>query len=291
MSDIRLPRRPIVELAPPVDGLEQVRGEAGRRRRRRAGVVGASLTAAAGVVVVLALSGGAGGLAVLKPAPPAAPGATVATPTPQRPGHVSADAPGHQHAVRAMPRLVTGKRGHRASQGPVGHVVAPVPNGNDRTPPPSGGPALTRWQSTYAASPARQCSGSTYGGPDSAFESSVGWCMDVTATPVSDGVRLHVQLCRDSTGGGSLSFDGTREVDLSVRQGTKTVWDWATLHPGSSGPHRLSEPANGCMNWSLVWPDVTTAGQPAGHGSFTFVGTSTANEMKGKPDESAAFSY
>ena len=51
MSDIRLPYRPMVELPPPVDGLEQVRGEAGRRRRRRAGVAAAGLTTAAGVAV------------------------------------------------------------------------------------------------------------------------------------------------------------------------------------------------------------------------------------------------
>jgi len=296
MSDIRLPQRPTVELSPPVDGLDQVRGEAGRRRRRRAGVVGASLTTAVGVAVVVALSGGPGGVAVLEPAPPAAPGVVQPTPTVTGAAGVGSVARHRHVAVRPTSRI-----GHQP-----GHEtrVARSDQGTDNTPPPptverspSKGqvsrtqqPTLSRWQSTYTG-PTRQCSGSTYGGGDGQLQSAVGWCLDVAATPGADGVRLHIQLCRDATGGGTLSFAGTREVDLAVQQGGKTRWDWAALHPGGSDAHQLSEPANGCMNWSLVWPDVTEDGGTAGHGSFTFVGTSTAEEMKGKPDESVDFSY
>lgn len=297
MSDIRLPQRPFVELAPPMDGLDQVRGEAGRRRRRRAGLAAASLTTAAGVAVVMALSGAAGGVDVLKPAPPAgqgflepSPTATGTPPTdvvdtviPRR--HPRAHTPGvHRHA----------ESGAATGPGSTG-VIAPGQPGRPSQPAKhvagATQPTLTRWQSTYTEAPARECSGSTYGDGSGSLENSVGWCLEVTAKPVSGGVRLHIQLCRDSTGGGSLSFDGTREVDLAVQQAGRTVWDWATLHPGSSGPHQFSEPANGCMNWSLVWPGVTTGGESAGHGSFTFVGTSTANEMKGKPNESVDFAY
>jgi hypothetical protein len=120
----------------------------------------------------------------------------------------------------------------------------------------------------------------------------VDWCVAATATTVSDGVQLSFQVCRDSTGGsGTLSFDGTREVDLTVKQGTRTVWDWAALHPGTAGAHQLTAAQNGCWNWSLVWPGVTQDGSPAGHGSFTFVGTTSANELRGKPSQSASFSY
>jgi len=297
MSDIRLPQRPMVELPPPVDGLDRVRGEAGQRRRRRAGLVGAGLTTAAAVAVVLALSGGPGGIAVLKPAPPAAPG--FVQPTPTGTGAVGVAAAAKHHYLAAHQSTV---RAHAA--GPAGSHSAPSGRDADTLPrpadpvPQSHGqvsrtqqPQLTRWQSTYTESPARQCSGSTYGDGGGTLESSVGWCLDVYATPVSDGVRLHIRLCRDSTGGGTLSFASTREVDLAVSQGTKTIWDWASSHPGSSDAHQMSEPANGCMNWALVWPAVTTAGGPAGHGDFTFVGTSDANEMQGHPSESVNFAY
>jgi len=285
----------MVELSPPVDGLDQVRGEAGRRRRRRAGVVGASLTTAAGVAVVVALSGGPGGLAVLKPAPPAAPGGIQPTPTVTGAAGVGRATQHHQaHAGRPP-----------ATRHTVGHgQVARSGDGTESLPPPADAmpqssgqvsraqqPTLSRWQSTYPAGGVQQCSGSTYGGTDGSFESAVGWCLTVLATPVSDGVQLLVQLCRDSTGGGTLSYSGSREVDLAVRQGNRTLWDWATLHPGGNEAHRMSVPANGCWNWSLDWPDVTTAGGSAGHGNFTFVGISTADEMKGGDSQSVAFSY
>ena len=294
MSDIRLPQRPMVELLPPVDGLDQVRGEAGRRRRRRAGFAAASVSTAAGIAVVMALSGGPGGLAVLKPAPPAGQGVVQPTPTPSE-GHRSTVVGPAKASGLDGGRPVPGHKTGRAPSG--GPVVATIRSDPNRTPPPGGQvsraqqPQLQRWQSTYTDSPARQCSGSTYGDGSDTLESSVGWCLDVMASPVSDGVQLHIRLCRDSTGGGTLKFEGAREVDLAVQQGGKTVWDWAAMHPGGARAHQLSEPANGCMNWSLVWPDLTTGGRSAGHGNFTFVGTSTADEMKGKPDESAAFAY
>lgn len=296
MSDIRLPQRPMVELPPPIDGLDQVRGAAGRRRRRRAGVLGASLTTAAGIAVVLSLSGGPGGLAVLKPAPPAGPG--LVQPSPTATGAVGVDpAKRHQHVAARRPSTRGQQPGHAAQ-------VSRSGQGTDMQPPPptdvapeSQGqvsrtqqPTLSRWQSTYTGG-ARECTGSTYSGPDGTFESAVGWCATAIATSLSDGVRLHLQLCRDSTGGGTLTFSGTREVDLEVRDGSRTVWDWAKLHPGSAGPHQLSAIANGCWNWSVLWPDVTQSGAPAGHGVFTFVGTSAANEMKGSPDYSTNFGY
>lgn len=297
MSDIRLPHRPIVELAPPPGGLDQVRGEAGRRRRRRAGVAAAGLTTAAGLAVVLALSGGAAGVDVLKPAPPAGQGNDAPAPSVERPTVMTLrpEAPRHHRAAGAATRPASGSARAGASGG---QVAGAQPNANGAAVPPPAGtatgtqqPTLSRWESTYRDAPARQCTGSTYGGSDGSLESAVGWCLDVFATPVSDGAQLHIRLCRDSTGGGTLSFDGTREVDLAVQQNGRTVWDWATLRPGSSGAHQFSEPASGCMNWSLIWPDLTTDGQSAGHGSFTFLGTSTANEMKGAPSESVAFSY
>ncbi|HET7309834.1 MAG TPA: hypothetical protein VFJ17_00750 [Mycobacteriales bacterium] len=298
MSDIRLPQRPMVELAPPIDGLEQVRGEAGRRRRRRAGVAAASLTTAAGVAVVLALSGAAGGVDMLEPAPPAGHGIDSPSPSATAP-HVLTLFPAARHRHHAGERTTASgqhAKGTRVATG-FGHGTSTAPSGTvASTPPPSrqvagtSGPTLTRWQSTYTGA-TRECTGSTYGGGDGTLQSAVGWCAAVTATPLSHGVRLQLQLCRDSTGGGTLTFSGTREVDLAIRESGRTVWDWAKLHPGSAGTHQLSAAANGCWNWSLVWPDETQSGTSAGHGTFTFVGTSTANEMKGAPEYSTTFGY
>jgi hypothetical protein len=297
MSDIRLPQRPMVELAPPVDGLDQVRGEAGRRRRRRAGVAAAGLTTAAGLAVMLALSGGAAGVDVLKPAPPAGQGIDAPSPSANRPTVMTLRpaTTRHRHQGGQTSVRAQGRAGAAADGGPV-HVAGAQPNANGAAAAPIGQPARTqqptlrRWQSTYTGS-ARECAGSTYGDTSGTLKSAVDWCLDVVATPLSNGVQLHVELCRDSTGGGTLSFSGSREVDLAVKQGKRTVWDWAALHPGGSDAHQLSEPANGCMNWSVVWPDITTAGSTAGHGDFTFVGTSTADEMQGTPRESVDFAY
>ena len=297
MSDIRLPQRPMVELPPPVDGLDQVRGEAGRRRRRRAGVAAAGLTTAAGFAVVLALSGAAPGMDVLKPAPPAGQGLDSPTPTATKPLVVALDPVTRRHRKSGhTPGTSAGRQAHRGAAVTPPQVAGAQPMPNNAAAPPSGGtartqgPTLTRWQSTYTGSP-RECTGSTYGGSDGTLESAVGWCAAVSTSSVTHGVRLHFQLCRDATGAGTLTFAGTREVDFAVRQGSHTVWDWAKLHPGSAGTQQLSATANGCWNWSLVWPDQTQSGASAGHGTFTFIGTSTANEMKGAPDYSTTFGY
>ena len=299
MSDIRLPQRPMVELTPPLDGLDQVRGEAGRRRRRRAGVAAASLTTAAGLAVVVALSGGGAGVDVLKPAPPAGQGIDSPAPSAKPPTVMTLKPASSRHRRAGGQSTVAaaGKAHRDAGSGPE-PVAGAQPNANGAAGAPSGGrssgvpqPTLRRWQSTYTDSPARECAGSEYGDTSSMPKNAVGWCLDVFATAASGGEQLHIRLCRDSTGGGTLNFFSTREVDLAVQQGGKTVWDWASLHPGSSDSHQLSEPANGCMNWALVWTDVTTAGKSAGGGSFTFVGTSTADEMQGNPSASADFAY
>lgn len=296
MSDIRLPQRPMVQLPAPVDGLDQVRGEASRRRRRKLLAAAGGGAGALAVAAALALSTSGGGLAVLRPEPPAGPGVVQPTPTPSPslPADLVVDPITRQHP-RGGPSVHSGRHTAAAGSGrpaaSATSAAAPTPVAGASAAYRVQQPTLSRWQSTFTDAPARQCSGSTYSGPEDSFESSVGWCLEVTASPVSDGVQLHVRLCRDSTGGGTLTFAGSREVDLAVRQGSRTVWDWAALHPGGGGAHQLSEPANGCMNWSVVWPDITTDGAAAGHGSFTFVGTSTANEMKGKPDDSVDFSY
>jgi hypothetical protein len=108
---------------------------------------------------------------------------------------------------------------------------------------------------------------------------------------VADGVRLLLQACRDSTGGGTLTYDGTRETDLVVQRGGVTVWSWGRTHPDSPAPHQRAASAAQCWNWQLVWPDVRQSGAAAGHGEFTLVATTSAHELAGYPPQSVRFSY
>jgi hypothetical protein len=149
-----------------------------------------------------------------------------------------------------------------------------------------------RWQSSYVRPPgtARVCGGST-SNESGDVGAGVGWCLTATARRVDGGVRLLVQACRDDTTGGTLSYQSAREVDLTVKRGGATVWDWGHDHPDRPGAHQLTAPADGCWNWAVDWPVVTQTGGPAGHGAFTFVATTTAGELSGFPPQAVSFSY
>jgi hypothetical protein len=148
---------------------------------------------------------------------------------------------------------------------------------------------LTRTRSSYTGSP-RICRTG-----DSADKTSVypgaNWCPVVTAVAVDGGVRLSFQVCRDSTSGGSLNFGSSREVDFVVKSAGKTVWSWSHDHPGTSSQHTLSAPADGCWNWTLVWPGVDESGAGVVHGDYTVTATSTADELYGAPAETTTFRY
>jgi hypothetical protein len=88
-----------------------------------------------------------------------------------------------------------------------------------------------------------------------------------------------------------LTYASSREIDFAVRQNGKTIWDWARDHPDSPGAHTRHAAANDCWNWQLVWPDVRQSGASAGHGQFTFVATTTADELSGYPPEAINFRY
>jgi predicted lipoprotein with Yx(FWY)xxD motif len=130
---------------------------------------------------------------------------------------------------------------------------------------------------------------------DSANDQSVHpgaqWCPEADVNPTANGKRLSLTLCRDSSAGGTLTFDSTREVDFAVTRGGKTIWTWSHDHPGSASQHTLSAAADGCWVWSLVWPGVTQAGRSVGEGAYTLVATTTAQELQGSPSTQVDFSY
>ena len=148
---------------------------------------------------------------------------------------------------------------------------------------------VVRTQSRYSGYP-RVCRTG-----DSADNQSVrpgaNWCTEAAAAPSDGGERLSFTLCRDSTSGGTLTFTGSREVDFAVVSGGKTIWSWSHDHPGTPSQHTLSATADGCWVWSLVWPGMTQAGAAAGHGSYTLVATTTAQELRGDASTQIVFSY
>lgn len=287
-----LPTRSFVALPPPPDGLESVRREAGRRRRRKLAAAAGGGAGALAVAAAVLLSGGGAGVAVLKPAPPAG---RLSTPPPAA---MRAAATPHKHAGArdVTARLAQGRGGvtstHNGAPGstPGLHAVtAPVTgDGAERSPTPR----LLRWQSREVTPPgaARICGGSTSN--DSAdVKAGVGWCLTATTQAVDGGVRLLLKACRDDTSGGTLTYQSAREVDFAVKQGGSTLWDWGRAHPDSPGAHQLIASADGCWNWAVDWPATTQNGKSAGHGTFTFVGTTAAGELSGFPPQSVTFSY
>jgi hypothetical protein len=163
-----------------------------------------------------------------------------------------------------------------------------MPKGADDANRPAG-PQLSRSRSSYAGAP-RLCGGSTYGNTSGSLHSGVGWCLDALVTPTAGGERLTITLCRDGSGGGALSYTSSREVDLAVSRDGTRLWSWGRTHPGRPHDHQLVAKANGCWNWSVVWPRETDDGQPAPHGAYVFTATTTATELRGHPTETATFS-
>jgi hypothetical protein len=300
MTDRGLPRRPLTPMQPPIDGLQDVRREAGRRRRRRAAISaasGATVAAAAAAAIVLATE--TGGLAVLKPVPPAAhlpssrPAATAHLPksvasTPDRSGGHRPTSVGSLPTTRKRPAtsMATGNSDAVAPARPAQSQQQSTVMSGHRTP------YMTRYRSTWKGSGVadrRLCSG-VESSDDQGTHHGVGWCPSAIATRVSGGERLTFQICRDSTSGGQLTFSGSREVDLVLRHNGHVVWSWAKVRPGHPDSHHLTAAADGCWNWTLVWPGVTSGGRAAPRGSYTVTASSTAQEVSPQL-ATADFSY
>jgi len=173
---------------------------------------------------------------------------------------------------------------------PVLDRRAPRQQAGHRTTASDASVQLHVFRSQLASDGATVCPGNE-SAPDGSVTGGVGWCLTETARHVTDGMQLTIAACRDTTGGGRLSYSTTREVDLAVQRNGRTVWDWATDHPGTAWTHTRTAFANGCWNWQLVWPGVTQSGAPARHRSFTFVGTTTAEELAGYPPQQVNFRY
>ena len=276
----QLPRRPFTELPAPPSGFAGVRREATRRRRRRAvTVVSGGVTAVVVTTLALLLGRGADGNAVLRPAP-----VTPATGLPT-PGGVSTPAA----APASTPHAVGPARPARPASGDAPGPTAPVASGTADAATAPAPIVLTRTRSSYTGSPRVCRTGAS--STDTSAHAGDDWCLTATAVPVPGGVRLTFSACRDSTTGGTLTFASTREVELVVKRGDAVVWSWSHDHPGEPSPHSLSSPANGCWDWSLVWPGTSSSGTAVGHGAYTVVGTGAADEIYGAAPATDDFDY
>jgi hypothetical protein len=300
MNGIGLPQGPYVGAPPPSDGLAQVRQEALRRRRRRlAGVVAGGTGAAVAAVVGFVLASGGGDLAVLRPAPPAgapSPGPAPASHLRNAPDQ-KPQSPVHRRHNRRI--VAGGDSTTTRSSGTdgAGTGTAARTGSGSAYAPGRDTPAITlqRYRSTNTSDAlpkeATLCSESAYSDGNSNLHTEYGWCFTAVAKAAPAGERLTLQLCRDHTGGGTLSYPTSREVDLAVQRNGKTVWSWAPGHPGHPDRHTLTAPRDGCWNWSLVWPHVDTAGKTVRHGTYTLVATTAATELQAEPSSTARFSF
>ena len=286
----QLPRRPFRALTPPPDGLDVIRREARRRRRRRATFVAAGGTGVAAVAVALVLSTASGGLAVLKPTPDT-PAGGAGTTSP----HPSASSQVTRHAappvtVPVSPTSAAHKVPRQNHEAPT--AAPPARSNNVPRSQPSQAPSTRlRVYRTHGTMSGVQLCGGDFSSGQGSFGNGVGWCEAASATKVTGGERLRFTACRDDTRGGSLTYPSRREIDFAVRQNGRTIWDWGRSHPDSAGAHTRSAAANDCWNWELVWPDARQSGRPAGHGQFTFVATTTADELSGYKPETGSFRY
>jgi hypothetical protein len=292
MTDRGLLRRPVVPMAPPADGLEEVRREAGRRRRRRAvlsAAGGATVAAVAATAIVLAAEGN--GIAVLKPRPmPPAAQPTPSVSAVPRPTPLVSRPANTPHSSPSRSLIAHHATTHHHNGQPV--LVPQTRSSSAPSSQPSGPTSIRMhvYRSHGTMSGTQVCSGDVSNGQAS-VGNGLGWCRAISATKVAGGMRLRFTACRDDTRGGTLTYKSRREVDFAVRQNGKLIWDWAHYHPDSAGPHTRRAAANDCWNWELVWPDVKQTGDSAGRGQFVFVAKTTADELSGYPPMTSNFRY
>jgi hypothetical protein len=273
-----------VPLSPPPDGLAAVLGEGRRRRRRRTAATStAAVTSLAGVLALAVLTPG-GEPDSLRPMP-AVPGVlptpvrTAAAPLPT----AAAPRPGAPLPTTLVPVRPTGGQAPRTPPpAPASPAAAPSPQ------PRAGGYRTPDLARTYAGPPAKAgLCGAAYSNDSSTGQ--VGWCVIVTAERTSEGADLVVELCRDGTSAGRVSFDSDHEVDLAVLQDGRTLWQWSVGRTAGDDAHDLTAEPGGCWSWRAPWTGVDQRGEPLESGSYVLRGRSLADELVEVPPEDTGF--
>jgi hypothetical protein len=294
-----LPSRAFTPLPPPPAGaLDAVHGGRGIRRRRRitgAGAAAASLVLLAGVVA----ANGTGSNHAEDQLIPARKPTSAALPTPASavapPGTSPVTGPGNTQAV---PPGSAGAGGAVASTGPAPATRAEGDKAANRTSPTGyRTPTLRR---TYRPAPppspstqqgpgGRLC-GASYNDSQNQTALTTDWCLTPIATASTRGHDLTVEVCRDTTGPGRLTFSRQQEVDLTVTSGNRIVWQWSRDQPNAAGKHTLDAAADGCWSWTAPWTDVDAGGRRLAGGSYTLIVTSSAAELQALGPKRTTFS-
>jgi hypothetical protein len=113
--------------------------------------------------------------------------------------------------------------------------------------------------------------------------------MRAIVSPTARGHDLAIEVCRDSTGDGTMTFSRRNEVDLVVSRGGTAVWRWSTDHPDERAVHTLAVEKNSCWVWTARWTDVDARGRALASGSYTLSVTAAARELSGFTEKTETF--
>lgn len=273
-----------VPLDPPPDGLSSVLVEGRRRRRRRTAATStAAVTALAGVLALTALTSG-GGTDSLRPMP-AAPG-ELPTASPSAGVSLPSPSPLAGTPVPAAPGQVPATTGAAPSPVATDRPASATPSPAPR-PQPGGyrTPDLVR---TYAGPPARaRLCGAAYSNDSSTGQ--VGWCVVVTVERTAQGADLLVEVCRDGTTAGRLTYGSDHEADLAVLEDGRTLWQWSVGRTAGDDSHELTAEPGGCWTWRAPWTAVDQQGEPLDGGTYLLRARSLAGELTEVPPEDTEF--
>lgn len=285
-------RRPFAGPPPPGGGAElAMRVARHRRHRTRALAAGGALASAAAVVALAVVGGSTQSLSNdrLDQATTPAPAQDVsARPSPSPAGPASPE---------VAPTTAVATRPPGPSAVPVGSAPpAPIPadarddrdgaaDATYRTPP------MSRTTSTDRAEPAGTQFCSTYQADDSTrLGSRVNWCVQLRVEPAGGAQRLALDVCRDDTGPGELTYRDAFETDFAILdRDEREVWRWSAGRSGDGPGQALDVAAGSCVTWSVDWTGVDRRGQRLPAGQYTAVSTTFAQELAEVPNDRRTF--
>lgn len=152
-------------------------------------------------------------------------------------------------------------------------------------------PQMSRTESTGRPGPAgaRVC-GENRGSDSDGLDSRLNWCVELRAATLPSGRRLTLEICRDDTGPGRLSYQDALETDFAVLDDSgREVWRWSPDHPSEGPEHTLEVAAGDCVTWTVDWTLVNAEGQPLRPGSYDLVSTTFAAELQSLPNDRLQF--
>ncbi len=283
-------RRPQPGPPPPAVGAQTAIRTARHRRQRARLLTGGGVAAALiGVVAVSVLTGSTQVLSEDRLNVAASPTA----------GPEASDPPAS--AQPSTTPSATSTAATSASPSVAADPSAPAPASGDDGQSPSGEPAAgqdstTRYRTpamTRTATPVRTApAGSRFcasHSTDNQVKRRLNWCFVVRAEATPAGHRLSLEICRDDTGPGTLSYRDALETDLAVLAGDQEVWRWSADHSPQGASHTLQVGSVQCFTWTVDWTDVDRSGAPLKPGSYSLLATTFASELQELPSERTTF--